>query len=94
MECSVITPFQRKTKEPVAAVFEFPGRSGGQRLTVTAQCQIIMLMRRRVCLPVFNALSVFNLLVFSSQIVFQTARLKKYIILSKLFDTIIVTVFI
>lgn len=62
----------------MAAVFEFPGRSRGQRLTVTAQCQIIMLMRGRVCLPVFNALSVFNLLFFSSQIVFQTAHLKIY----------------
>lgn len=48
----------------MAAVFEFPGRSRGQRLTVTAQCQIIMLMRGRVCLPVFNALRVFTLLVF------------------------------
>lgn len=40
MDCSVITPFQRKTKEPVGVVFEFPGRwNRGQRLTVIPKVQ-------------------------------------------------------
>lgn len=60
MDGSVIIPFQRKTKEPVDVVFEFPGRwNKGQRFSVKPKYKIIMLMYR-VCVCVCGCICVYS----------------------------------